>query len=86
MHFNNDTGLYHVIGTNIKQYREQANRFGGVKIANKYEIYHNSNLLGCSVNQDNFSTVFWDKNVLMVELSTTNVGNLMKLLVIKLIK
>jgi hypothetical protein len=30
MHFNNDTGLYHVIGTNIKQYREQANRFGGV--------------------------------------------------------
>lgn len=24
MHFNNDTDLYHVIGTNIKQYREQA--------------------------------------------------------------
>lgn len=29
MHFNNDTDLYHVIGTNLKQYREQANRFGG---------------------------------------------------------
>lgn len=25
MHFNNDTDLYHVIGSNIKHYREQAN-------------------------------------------------------------
>lgn len=25
MHFQNDTDLYHVIGTNIKHYREEAN-------------------------------------------------------------
>ncbi len=30
----------------------------GFKIANKYEIYNNNQLLGYSINQDEFSTVF----------------------------
>lgn len=37
MHFNNDTDLYRVIGTNIKHYREQ-NNLTQVQLAEKAKI------------------------------------------------
>ncbi len=37
MHFNNDTDLYHVIGTNIKYYREQR-KMTQVQLAEQAQI------------------------------------------------
>ena len=37
MHFKNDTDLYHVIGANIKQYREQA-KLTQVQLAEQAKI------------------------------------------------
>ncbi len=71
MHFNNDTDLYHVIGTNIKRYREKAN-LTQVQLAEhaKISISYLSKIEAAGCNKSlSISVLNQIANVLGVEIS-----------------
>lgn len=71
MHFNNDIDLYHVIGTNIKHYREQA-KLTQVQLAEqaKISISYLSKIEATRCNKSlSISVLNQIANVLSVEIS-----------------
>lgn len=71
MHFNNDIDLYHVIGTNIKHYREQA-RLTQVQLAEqaKISISYLSKIEAAGCNKSfSISILNQIANVLDIEIS-----------------
>lgn len=71
MHFNNDTDLYHVIGTNIKYHREQRN-LTQVQLAEqaKISISYLSKIEAAGCNKSlSISVLNQIANVLRVEIS-----------------